>query len=227
VGEEAIMSEDGNGVRKIVYPLYETTPPPTGREWDVYDAIQAAERVPNGKALDAAIALKRKHGDEDLARMGGGDWSLLVRDRIIGAMAGPSHVARAALHAKFRLVVRELASPTPSAVEALLADAAALAWFDYLRCQFQAEMLVEPTFRRAEFYDRQVTRAHGRLLRSLKALAAVRRVDVSAIQINIGNLTQKLAPLLATVAAQPSLDADDQAGAQIEGVDDGRNPERH
>ena len=213
MGEEA-MSGDGTGRPTVVYPIGEIDPKPTEAEWRVYEAVLEAQRAPEGRASTAAAELRDAGTDEQIARMGGGETSLLIRDRIIRGMAA-TPVPRAAIHAKYRCLVKELAGEAPSAVESMLADAAAMAWLDLMRCRWDVETLGDASFRKADYYDRRADRAHARLVRSLKALAAVRRVDVSSITVNVENvLAARLGPLVATLAEreQAALEAIDPVG---------------
>ncbi len=87
--------------------------------------------------------------------------------------------------AKMKCLFAELAGPNPSAVEAALADVAVLAWADWCRCVQKRETLEDCSIRLASYHDGRVDRAHKRLVRSLRALAAVRKIDLTAVQINI------------------------------------------
>jgi len=93
-----------------------------------------------------------------------------------------------AMYRKMEAIARDLAGPSPSAVEVQLAELAAIAWGDYQRCAMNRETLKDCTFRKASYYDQRADRAHKRLVRSLRALAAVRRVDLTAVQINLNGV---------------------------------------
>lgn len=83
----------------------------------------------------------------------------------------------------------ELAGSQPSKVEWHLADAAALAWADYHRCVIERERLSvtgHDGLKLLVYHDQRVDRAHKRFIRTLKAMAAVRKLDLTAIQINLG-----------------------------------------
>jgi hypothetical protein len=88
-----------------------------------------------------------------------------------------------------------LAGPAPTPLEWLACEQAAIAWFDWARCSMTRD--AGETFRavgqgrgsswrRTEYLDRRVDRAHRRLLASLRTLANIRRIDITAIQINMG-----------------------------------------
>ncbi len=94
-----------------------------------------------------------------------------------------------AMYRKMQAIARDLAGPNPSVVEAMLAELVAIAWGDYHRCNMNREALEGPfTFRTTNYYDMRIYRAHKRLVRCLRALAAVRKVDLTAIQINLNGV---------------------------------------
>jgi hypothetical protein len=88
----------------------------------------------------------------------------------------------------------ELAGPSPSPIEIAIADAAAMAWFA-LRL-FEARYASSATsgdgmtIAQSEHAHRKIDRAHRRYVSTLKALAAVRRLAVPALQINVAHRQQ-------------------------------------
>ena len=85
----------------------------------------------------------------------------------------------------------ELAGPNPSPVELALAETAATAWFA-LR-MFEARYSSSATsgdgmsLAQSEHAQRRIDRAHRRYLSTLKTLAAVRRLALPALQINVAS----------------------------------------
>jgi hypothetical protein len=83
----------------------------------------------------------------------------------------------------------ELAGPTPSPVETVLANAAATNWFA-LR-MFEAQYSGAATsgegmrFVQSEHDQRRIDRAHRRFLSTLQPLATARRLALPAVQINV------------------------------------------
>lgn len=215
MGEEAVMSENGAKTKTITYPLWQTHPKITAEEeWRVYDRVLEAQQAPEDKALTAATKLRDVATDAQLARIAMGDASLLVRDKVIKSISA-SEVMRVGLHAKYRLLVAELAGENPSAIEAMLADAAAMSWLDFMRCQWDVETLGEVSLRKATYYEQRADRAHKRLMRSLRSLAAVRRVNLQSITVNVQKLiTSKLGPLM------DAIDAGETGRGQIEEHDE-------
>jgi hypothetical protein len=92
------------------------------------------------------------------------------------------------LHDELDAVAADLAGPSPSAVETLLADAAATSWFAYRlhEAQYASSVTGEGgiTLAQSEHAQRRMDRAHRRLLSTLKTLATVRRLALPAVQIN-------------------------------------------
>lgn len=79
----------------------------------------------------------------------------------------------------------DLAGPDPTPLELALCEQSAVAWLD-LRCAEAIYLRSTQSAAVVKFLDQQVTRSHQRLLRTLRSLAAVRRVpDLRAVQINI------------------------------------------
>src|SRR5262249_47568559 len=88
----------------------------------------------------------------------------------------------------------ELAGPSPSPVKRALAETAATAWFAYRlhEAQYAGAVTSEGgmSLAQSEHAQRRLDRAHRRLLSTLKALAAVRRLAVPALQINVAHRQQ-------------------------------------
>ena len=84
------------------------------------------------------------------------------------------------LHDELCAVAADLAGPSPSAVETLLADAAATSWFAYRlhEAQYASSVTGEGglTLAQSEHAQRRMDRANRRLLGTLKTLATVRRL---------------------------------------------------
>jgi hypothetical protein len=95
-------------------------------------------------------------------------------------------------------VADELAGPNPSPVERALAETAATAWFALRK--FEARYAPSSTsgdgmtIAQSEHAQRKIDRAHRRYLSTLKTLAAVRRLAVPALQINLAR-NQQIAQL--------------------------------
>lgn len=137
-------------------------------------------------------ALARQYPQEFIEECGG-DLAQQARETLLERAFPQCRVAQEGLAVKLRVLRDELAGPKPSAVEWHLADAAALAWADYHRCVIDRENLTDrDDWRLWSYHDQRLDRAHKRFIRSMKALAAVRKLDLTAIQININDVIDKL-----------------------------------
>ena len=88
----------------------------------------------------------------------------------------------------------ELAGPSPSPVERVLAETAATSWFAFRmhEAQYAGGATSEEgmSLAQSEHAQRRMDRAHRRFLSTLKTLAAVRRLAVPALQINVAHRQQ-------------------------------------
>jgi hypothetical protein len=117
-----------------------------------------------------------------------------VGQLVIAAAGGDENEkTRAKLRDELCSVAAELAGPSPSPVERVLAEAAATAWFafrlheaNYYAARNEGEM----TLAQSEHAQRRIDRAHRRYLSTLKALAAVQRLALPALQINVAHRQQ-------------------------------------
>jgi hypothetical protein len=116
--------------------------------------------------------------------------------QLIGWAAGKSdnEKTKAMLRDELCEVADELAGLSPSPVERALAETAATAWFAYRL--FEARYAASSTsgdgmsLAQSEHAQRRIDRAHRRYLSTLKTLAAVRRLAVPALQINLAHRQQ-------------------------------------
>jgi hypothetical protein len=96
---------------------------------------------------------------------------------------------KAELKDEFCVVAAELAGPSPSPVERVLAETAATSWFAYRlhEATYAGSVTSEGgmSLAQSEHAQRRMDRAHRRLLSTLKTLAAVRRLALPALQINV------------------------------------------
>jgi hypothetical protein len=145
--------------------------------------------------LPAAQRLRelfQRHGDE-LVALAGGDLAAQVQKILIRrAVPLDDALGRQALIAKVRQLAAELAGPSPTAIERLLAERAAICWLDV----HAADLLLAERWgedlgsAHATVLDRYRDRAHRRFLGALKALAQVRRLAVPVLQVNVATNQQ-------------------------------------
>jgi hypothetical protein len=112
----------------------------------------------------------------------GQEYAVRAVNRVI-----PSQLAlmREGVHAELARVRAELAGPSPTPVEALLAERAAHCWLDVYLWEMKATGK-EVSFQTLATIDRFRDRAHRRYLQALKALAQVRTLRMPAVQVNVG-----------------------------------------
>lgn len=81
----------------------------------------------------------------------------------------------------------EVAGPVPSTLERLLADRVAIGWLGLSVAEGMYHQALEGGLGASddEFHQRRVERAQRRYLAAIKALATVRRLGVTTVQINV------------------------------------------
>jgi hypothetical protein len=86
-------------------------------------------------------------------------------------------------------IAADLAGPSPSPTETVLADTAATCCFAFRlhEAQYAGSVKSEAgmTLAQSEHAQRRIDRAHRRLLSTVKTLATVRRLAIPALQINL------------------------------------------
>ena len=114
-----------------------------------------------------------------------GDLGNRAKTAWIDLAAGDNLLRREALTRQVAALEREIAGPSPSVLERLLAERIVVCWLE-LNCLDPALRGGEMPLRQAEFYDRRRDRAHRRYLSSIRNLATVRRLVIPSLQVNIG-----------------------------------------
>jgi hypothetical protein len=99
--------------------------------------------------------------------------------------AGSDLAVFEATERKLAEVRDELAGPNPTAIERLLAERAAICWFLVNRYESNYANAKDLTIRQGVYHQERIDRAHRRYLSALKTLAAVRKLALPAIQVNI------------------------------------------
>jgi hypothetical protein len=137
----------------------------------------------------ALLEYLKQSSDETRETLGNGNLGGVAKIVLAGKYSRGNPLIKHAVLAKMRLLRAELAGDSPSRIEWYLADVAAQSWADFQRCAIERECLKDGSSIACRgYYDRRVERAHRRFIRSIKALAAVRRVpNLTAVQVNLGN----------------------------------------
>jgi hypothetical protein len=95
---------------------------------------------------------------------------------------------KAVLERQIDELADEFAGPTPSPVERVLAETAATCWFAFRMHEGHYAGTVSAggmSLAQSEHAQRRMDRAHRRFLSTVKTLAAVRRLTLPALQINV------------------------------------------
>ena len=136
-----------------------------------------------------AIAELHRHlrNPADIDRFGG---NLTIDATIeLSRHAGrDSRRTRFALHAKLRHLRDRLIRPDDSPSVHLLAERAALCWLHVTLLEIEAGLQESDAGRRAVAV--LLDRAHRRYLTALKTLAAIRRLEIPVIQVNVAREQQ-------------------------------------
>lgn len=148
---------------------------------------RARDVVKRARAGDrSALPELRELFDREPARymaIGFGDVAQLARDREIRRVAKEDLVSIEAMRRKLDEMEAELAGPSPSPIEKLLAERAALCWFQVNSLDVFRPGDDAPGIER---HESRRDRAHRRYLSALKTLATIRKLRLPAIQINLG-----------------------------------------
>jgi hypothetical protein len=125
-----------------------------------------------------------------------GDLAFQAEYSMLEVMAGQNTVVREAVSRKLRKMRKELAGPTPSPLEALLAERIAACW---LHLQ-HAESIYAQAFKQGsiplavgDYHQRRLSRAQRRYVEAIRTLAQVRRLLTPVVQVNIAEQQVNLA----------------------------------
>lgn len=108
---------------------------------------------------------------------------------LIGKIAS-THAIKASMTRGWEQLQLDLARPSDGELERLLVQQVVVAWLHlgYVEYQYSAMTTLEGvTIRRAEYWERRLSAAQRRYLRATETLARVRRLQLPAVQVNIGN----------------------------------------
>ena len=141
-------------------------------------------RAANGdpKAEAQAIAILRKHPGEFQIDQGN------PKRATLALTAGSSSVAQEIVGNEYRQKLREVAGPSPSPLETLLAERIVVCRMQLAHFEKSyADKLKEGlSLAHSEHDQRRLERLERRLVSAIKALVQVRRLGLPAVQVNIG-----------------------------------------
>jgi hypothetical protein len=154
------------------------------------------EKLPDSIERLNSLMKRAQNGDEDslpdlrkmlvpeVVDMLGGNLAERAADTQLNAFAGSNLFTREVITQKMSVLRSELAGPNPTTVERLLAERAVCCWLHLYSLENKNSEKTTMTITLADYYQRSIDRAHKRYLSSLKALAEVRKLNVS-IQLNV------------------------------------------
>ena len=116
----------------------------------------------------------------------GGDLARYVQRSFVNAITKDDDLAlREAVYAKMAALRNSLLGENPTPVEVLLVERVVACWLQVQDADIRAASAQDPTFKQADFNQRRMDAANRRYLAALKALAQVRKLAVTALQINL------------------------------------------
>jgi len=115
-----------------------------------------------------------------------GDMGRRATTAWIDLATGDNLLRREALTRQVAVLEREIAGPSPSVLERLLAERIVVCWLELNYLELALTSKGERPLRQAEYYDRRKDRAHRRYLSAIRSLATIRRLVIPALQVNIG-----------------------------------------
>lgn len=107
---------------------------------------------------------------------------------LVRTAAGDNPVVKEAIVRKLDGLRVEVAGPHPSRLESLLADRIAICWLSLTVAEGTYHQGLERGMSHSDdtFHQQRIERAQRRYLAAIKTLAQVRRMDLPALQVNIG-----------------------------------------
>lgn len=125
-----------------------------------------------------ALAEARRFFDEapDDVWRAAGDLARVAELAVLDLAAGHNDVLKEAMDRKLQALKQELAGPTPTPLEKLLADRTAACWLQVAEADLAVTTVRGLTVAQGRFLDERCCRAHQRLLTAVKMLATVRKL---------------------------------------------------
>lgn len=153
---------------------------------DVLSVIRAAD-------TDKPSAETRKMLDDFLKSdpaiwRAAGDMVEQAARHLIGK-AGGSYAVKSSMSKGWEQLPIDLARPGDGELERLLIQQVVIAWLHLGYIEYQYSTVVttpDLTIKRGEYWERRLSAAQRRYLRATETLARVRRLQLPAVQVNIG-----------------------------------------
>ena len=161
-------------------PAPKNPPAPTNSVVDVQDLERRARA---GEPAALAEVERIATAPEFFARVG--DFAARVRGKLLDRLGGKWVLERRALEAKVEALRKELEGPAPSAVERLLVERVLIGWLQVQEADGYLAVAREVGLGEVLYYERRAGLAQQRYLAALKGLAAVRKLALPAVQVNV------------------------------------------
>ncbi|MDB5307464.1 MAG: hypothetical protein JWO38_1666 [Gemmataceae bacterium] len=162
-----------------------TTPPAKGDDLPASTEATLAliDRAEQGDAT-AMPPLRKLLGNPAAVDQLGGNLAETAQRVLVEAHCGQNLFRREAIGRKMATLRAELAGPTPSPIEWLLAERAVACWLHVYHLEAVYAGKGAMSLPLAEHYQKCIDRAHKRYVSALKALAEVRKLGVT-VQLNV------------------------------------------
>jgi hypothetical protein len=157
---DAVIPSDAAGFRKLV------------------------ERAERGDATTLPVLRKMLEAPGAVDRLGG-DLAEQAIISLVRSAAGENLLFKEALTRKLELLRAELTGPAPTPLERLLAERVVACWLQVHDADIRFAKAKDLGLKWGAYYQDRMDRAHRRYLSAIKALAAVRRLAVPVLQVNI------------------------------------------
>ena len=159
------------------------TPPQRYLETDK-DTFELLEQAEGGDESVLPALREVLNRDPELVSWCGDPARIAERD-LIDVMAGTNLLAKEAAPRKLKAMKEELAGPSPTPLERLLAERVVACWLQLQYAEkIYAQNLGDFTMAQSEYHQRRLDRLHKRYLSAIRTLAQIRKLGVP-VQINV------------------------------------------
>lgn len=165
----------------------EARKPKPGRTQDERAVLMAKARKGD---RDAALEFLEKYPEvSKILEQQFGNAAFLAEDALLKALYGEDDELLQELgRRRMREMRTQLAGNNPTPLETLLVRRVVLCWLQHHYFERTYAVILRQTIslEKSEYYQRCLDRCHKRYLSAIKALAVIRRLQLPAVQVNIG-----------------------------------------
>jgi hypothetical protein len=115
----------------------------------------------------------------------GGDLAKRARRTLVDKFSGKNLLFKEVLNRKVELLQAEVAGPSPTPLERLLAERVAICWLHLYHLEQIYSQKDSMPLQLGLYFQRSISSAHKRYLAAMKTLAVVRKLAVPVLQVNI------------------------------------------